>query len=90
MSFEYIEVLYNWERQHSTLGFKSPMQFLEGGLIAQQKREAGSMNAISWNTNNRGKLILNMRERMPLFYNGNSFAQTGIGCASWEGALPCV
>lgn len=28
-SFEYIEVFYNRTRQHSTLGYKSPVQFLE-------------------------------------------------------------
>lgn len=28
MGFEYIEVLYNRKRQHSTLGYKSPMRFL--------------------------------------------------------------
>ena len=39
MSFEYIEVLYNRKRQHSTLGYKSPMQFLEDWLIAQQKEK---------------------------------------------------
>ena len=37
MSFEYIEVLYNRKRQHSTLGYKSPMQFLNDWLITQQK-----------------------------------------------------
>ena len=39
MSLEYIEVLYNWKRQHSSLGHKSPMQFLDGWLIAQQKEK---------------------------------------------------
>jgi len=28
-SFEYIEVFYNRKRQHSTLGYRSPIQFLE-------------------------------------------------------------
>lgn len=28
LTFEYIEVFYNRKRQHSTLGYKSPMQFL--------------------------------------------------------------
>jgi putative transposase len=32
MSLEYIEVLYKRKRQHSTLGYKPPMQFLEGWL----------------------------------------------------------
>ena len=39
MAFEYIEVLYNRKRQHSTLGYKSPMQFLDAWLIAQQKEK---------------------------------------------------
>lgn len=44
MSFEYIEVLYNRRRQHSTLGYKSPIQFLDNWLldnwlIAQQKEK---------------------------------------------------
>jgi len=33
--FEYIEVFYNRTRRHSTLGYKSPMQFLEDWRIAQ-------------------------------------------------------
>lgn len=37
MTFEYIEVLYNRKRQHSTLGYKSPVQFLDAWLIAQRK-----------------------------------------------------
>jgi transposase InsO family protein len=28
VSFEYIEVFYNRKRQHSTLGYKSPIQYL--------------------------------------------------------------
>ena len=28
-SFEYIEVFYNRTRQHSTLGYQSPIQFLK-------------------------------------------------------------
>jgi len=39
MSFEYIEVLYNRKRQHSTLGYKSPMQFLENWLNAQPQEK---------------------------------------------------
>jgi len=37
-SFEYIEVFYNRKRQHSTLGYKSPFQFLNH-WISEQKRE---------------------------------------------------
>jgi transposase InsO family protein len=33
--FEYIEVFYNRTRRHSTLGYKSPMQFLEDWRMAQ-------------------------------------------------------
>ena len=39
MSFEYIEVLYNRKRQHSTLGYKPPIRFLSDWLIAQQKEK---------------------------------------------------
>ena len=39
MSFEYIEVLYNRKRQHSSLGYKSPIRFLDDWLIAQQKEK---------------------------------------------------
>lgn len=39
MSFAYIEVLYNRKRQHSTLGYKSPIQFLDDWLIAQQQEK---------------------------------------------------
>jgi len=28
-SFEYIEVFYNRTRQHSTLGYRSPIQYLD-------------------------------------------------------------
>ena len=28
-SFDYIEVFYNRKRQHSTLGYRSPIQYLE-------------------------------------------------------------
>jgi putative transposase len=39
MSLEYIEVFYNRKRLHSTLGYKSPMQFLSDWLIAQQQEK---------------------------------------------------
>ncbi|AEJ02474.1 Integrase catalytic region [Nitrosomonas sp. Is79A3] len=38
MSFEYIEVLYNRKRQHSTLGYKSPMRFLNDWLILNRRK----------------------------------------------------
>ncbi len=37
-SFEFIEVFYNRKRQHSTLGFKSPIQFLDR-WISEQNQE---------------------------------------------------
>ena len=37
-AFEYIEVFYNRKRQHSTLGYKSPVQFLEN-WVKQQHQE---------------------------------------------------
>jgi len=39
MAFEYIEVFYNRKRLHSTLGYKSPMQFLDDWFIAQQQEK---------------------------------------------------
>ena len=36
-SFEYIEVFYNRTRLHSTLGYQSPMQFLEDWRPAQHE-----------------------------------------------------
>jgi transposase InsO family protein len=35
-SFEYIEVFYNRQRQHSTLGFCSPVEFLERWQASQR------------------------------------------------------
>ena len=37
MSFEYIEVFYNRTRQHSTLGYTSPRQFLNAWLSRQNQ-----------------------------------------------------
>lgn len=39
MAFEYIEVFYNRKRQHSTLGYRSPMQFLHDWISAQQEEK---------------------------------------------------
>jgi putative transposase len=38
-SFEYIEVFYNRKRQHSTLGYKSPTQFLKTWLSEQNQEK---------------------------------------------------
>ena len=38
-SFEYIEVFYNRKRQHSTLGYKSPKQFLTAWLSRQHQEK---------------------------------------------------
>ena len=38
-SFEYIEVFYNRKRQHSTLGYKSPIQFLESWISEQHQEK---------------------------------------------------
>ena len=34
-AFEYIEVFYNRKRRHSTLGYKSPVQFMENWISSQ-------------------------------------------------------
>ena len=38
-AFEYIEVFYNRKRQHSTLGYKSPVQFLENWISEQYQQK---------------------------------------------------
>jgi hypothetical protein len=38
-SFEYIEVFYNRKRQHSTLGYRSPIQYLERWLNEQNQEK---------------------------------------------------
>lgn len=38
-SFEYIEVFYNRTRMHSTLGYKSPIQFIQNWRLAQQQKK---------------------------------------------------
>lgn len=39
VSFEYIEVFYNRKRQHSTLGYRSPTQFLEDWVSEQHQEK---------------------------------------------------
>jgi transposase InsO family protein len=39
MAFEYIEVFYNRQRQHSTLGYKSPRQHLDDWINSQQQEK---------------------------------------------------
>lgn len=56
-SFEYIEGLYNWKRHHSTLGYRSPVQFVYGDLDQQATSErTGRMKPTLWQTKNRGRL----------------------------------
>ena len=38
-SFEYIEVFYNRKRQHSTLGYRSPIQFMENWIREQHQEK---------------------------------------------------
>ncbi|MEJ8852667.1 IS3 family transposase [Variovorax rhizosphaerae] len=38
--FEYIEVFYNRSRRHSTLGYSSPVRFLENWISAHAARQA--------------------------------------------------
>jgi putative transposase len=40
--FEYIEVFYNRSRRHSSLGFVSPVQFLQDWMKAQQTKDAAA------------------------------------------------
>ncbi|MFI3186081.1 MAG: IS3 family transposase, partial [Methylococcaceae bacterium] len=39
VSFEYIEVFYNRKRQHSTLGYQSPLQFLDSWNRTQSQEK---------------------------------------------------
>ncbi|CAE6860215.1 IS3 family transposase ISRso8 [Paraburkholderia nemoris] len=40
--FEYIEVFYNRSRRHSSLGFKSPTQFMQDWLAAQRTKDTAA------------------------------------------------
>ena len=37
--FDYIEVFYNRSRRHSTLGYHSPVQFLQDWITKQHERK---------------------------------------------------
>lgn len=43
-SFDYIEMLHNRKPQCTTLNYKSPIQFLDDWLIAQQKEKLAGLN----------------------------------------------
>lgn len=34
--------------------------------------------------------VIEWRDTLLMLYNGNGFGQSGIGCAVWEGELPCL
>ena len=40
--FAYIEPFYNRSRRHSTLGYKSPTQFMHDWIAAQQERKTAA------------------------------------------------
>jgi transposase InsO family protein len=39
-SVEYIEAFYNQKRQHSTLGYQSPAQYMQRWKLQQQQKQA--------------------------------------------------
>jgi hypothetical protein len=49
------DIGYHRTRRHLTLGYKSPLQFLEDWRMSQQD-ETWKHETCSWKTNNRGKL----------------------------------
>ena len=56
MTFECIEIFYNRRRLRSTLGYKSPIQFLNNWISAQQQEKLVAMKLASWKTKYRGKV----------------------------------
>lgn len=56
-SFEYIEVFYNRKRQHSTLGYKSPMQFLADWLSRQHQEKPREPQDFSQKSGFRGNYL---------------------------------
>ncbi len=40
--FEYLEVFYNRSRRYSSLGFVSPVQFLQNWIKAEQTKDAAA------------------------------------------------
>jgi hypothetical protein len=56
-AFEYIKVFYNRKRQHSTLGYRSPVQFQENWISERAASgKTGSVKFTLWQTKNRGNL----------------------------------
>lgn len=49
-AFEYIEAFYKRKQRHSTLGYKSPAQFLQDWISAQHEEKTGSINPTLWKT----------------------------------------
>lgn len=45
--FAYIEFLYNRRHRHSTLGYKSPTQFLCDGLMTRHERKTAAL-CLAW------------------------------------------
>jgi hypothetical protein len=56
-AFEYIEVFYNRKRQHSTLGYKSPVQFLENWSRAQHQEKLVARNSPFGRRNTEGTSV---------------------------------
>ena len=52
--FEYIEVFYNRSRRHSTLGYSSPVRFLEG--VDQQAQRSAIQGGMRWPIGRRSSM----------------------------------